>query len=226
MSSLYQISADLIALRNALEVEEEFDLDSDERKKIENSIAIKQEELVQKSEGYIHIISQVEAQADMAQKEIDRINIFKKRKEHIAERLKAALLQALLEFGEDDKGIKRLEVGTHRLSTRRNPFVKINDSERVPDECKLCDVTFKNVSVDIKNFIARMVQKLPDSETKSELIAKFEPGIKISKTLIKKFIEEHPVTEEVAPEVLDENAIQEAETPWAEIDVNYSMTIK
>jgi hypothetical protein len=226
MSSLYQISADLIALRNALEVEEEFDLDSDERKEIENSIAIKQEELVQKSEGYIHIISQVEAQADMAQKEIDRINIFKKRKEHIAERLKTALLQALLEFGKDDKGIKRLEIGTHRLSTRRNHFVKINDVERVPDECKLCDVTFKNISIDIKNFIERRLQELPNSEAKSELIAKFEPNTKMSKTLIKKFIEKNPVTKKDAPEILDESAIQEAETPWAEIDINYSMIIK
>jgi len=222
MSSLYQISAELRSLRDKIEVEEEFAIDSEERKEIDEQLVIKQEELVQKVDGYLHIISQVEAQSEMAQKEIERIQAFKKKKEHIVKRLQYALLQALLEFGEDDGGVRRLEVGTHRLSTRRSTSIQINDPDRVPDECKLCDVTFKNVSVDIKNFLTRRLQELPDSQGKSELIGKLDPGTKVVKKLVSAYLAKNPVEE--SEDELSED--KEVETPFAQQVTKYSLVIK
>lgn len=209
MSSLFKIEKELIDLRNMLEVEEEFADDSPEKEILEQQLEIKQEELSTKAEGYLHVISQAEAQANMAVEELNRIDAFIRRKRNIAMRLKASLLQAVLLFGEEDsKGVKRLEFGTHTLSTRRSSSVNILDEEAVPDDCKLCDVTFKNLSVDIKNFLARRIQELPDSSGKEELIKAFQPGVKISKTLVK------------------EKLNKDDEIEWAKIETKYGLAIK
>lgn len=209
MSSLFKIEQELIQLRSLLEVEDEFSEESPEKEIIEQQLEIKQDELVTKAEGYLHVMSTLRAQADQANKEIERIQKFKQQKEHAATRLEAALLQAVLLFGEEDKkGIKRLEFGTHRLSTRRSTSVNITNEDAISDDCKLCDVTFKNLSVDVKNYLAKRINELPDSIGKSELVAKFNPGTKVSKTLIKTKIEKGE------------------DVDWAEIQTKYSLTIK
>ena len=198
----------MLELRDQLETENEFADESSEREWIESHLAIKQEELSTKIEGYLHVISQADAQADMAMIEITRIQKFAERKVHIAERLSEALLQALLLFGEEDvNGVKRLEIGTHRLSTRRSKSVSIIDEEAVADSCKLFDITFKDLTPDIKSFLSRRIQELPDSLGKSALIKAFSPKMKISKTLVK-------------------NLLEGEDVEWAEIITKYGLTIK
>ncbi len=213
MSNLFSISQELLLLRNQIEVEEEFIEGSDELQTLNDTIEIKREELSTKVEGYLHIIQQADAQADMGERELERVNTFVRRKERIATRLRAALLQALLLFGEEDaKGIYRMETGTHKLSTRRSQSVNILDSNDVPTDCKLYDVKFKNLDYEMKNFIAKRIQDLPESKGKSKLIAAFDPGDKISKTLIKEKLE--AITEE------------DDDITWAEIETKYGLTIK
>ncbi len=207
-NNLYSISQEMLELRDQLETENEFADESLERAWIESHLAIKQEELSTKIEGYLHVISQADAQADMAMIEITRIQKFAERKVHIVERLKASLLQALLLFGEEDaNGVKRLEIGTHRLSTRRSKSVDILDEDAVTDDCKAYNVTFKNLTPDIKNFLAHRIEDLPSSIGKSALIRTFSPEVKISKNLIK-------------------NKLEEDDVSWAEIVTKYGLTIK
>jgi len=208
MSNLFKISNELLKLRDQLETENEFADESPEKEWIENNLEIKQEELSTKIGGYLHVISQAEAQAEMGAKEALRIQEFIIRKAHIAERLKASLLQALLLFGEEDvNGVKRLEIGTNRLSTRRSKSVNILDEGAVTDDCKSFNVTFKGLTPDIKKFLSNRIQELPESTGKSALIRTYSPEVKISKTLIKKKLE-------------DEDII------WAEIETKYGLTIK
>lgn len=198
----------MLELRDQLETENEFADESPEKEWIESHLAIKQEELSTKIEGYLHVISQADAQADMAMIEITRIQKFAERKVHIAERLSEALLQALLLFGEENvNGVKRLEIGTHRLSTRRSKSVSIIDEEAVADSCKLFDITFKDLTPDIKSFLSRRIQELPDSSGKSALIKAFSPKMKISKTLVK-------------------NLLEGEDVEWAEMVTKYGLTIK
>jgi len=223
--SLFQISDDIIMLRNQLEVENEFDIDSEERKAIDEQIEIKQEELAHKVENYIYVISQVEAQAEMGTKELQRIQQFIERKQNIANRLKASLLQALLYFGEDDNGVRRLEIGTHKLSTRRSQCTQINEPAEVPEELKLVDVTFKNLSVDISKFLERRINELPDSAGKTALLEKIQSTEKIPLTQVKKYLEENPIEPpELEEGVLNEEAV--TFVPWGEIKTNYSLVIK
>ena len=105
-----------------------------------------------------------------------------------------------------------METGTHKLSTRRSQSVNILDSNDVPTDCKLYDVKFKNLDYEMKNFIAKRIQDLPESKGKSKLIAAFDPGDKISKTLIKEKLE--AITEE------------DDDITWAEIETKYGLTIK
>ena len=213
MSSLYNISQELLLLRSQIEVEEEFVEGSDEIQLLDNAIEIKQEELSIKVEGYLHIIQQADAQAGMGEEELERIETFIRRKKNIVKRLRAALLQALLLFGEEDaKGIYRMELGTHRLSTRRSEAVNILDPGDITDDCRLYDAVFKNLDLEMKNFLFNRIQALPQSEGKTKLLAAFNDGSKISKTLIKNKIE--AITEE-------EDGIT-----WAEVETKYGLTIK
>lgn len=208
MSNLFNITNEMIELRNQLETENEFSDNETELKIIENKLEIKQEELSDKIQGYLHVIDQAEAQANMGLRELNRVQEFVDRKQHIADRLNGALLQALLLFGEEDnKGIKRLEIGTNRLSTRRSSSIEITNEELVSDDVKLCDVEFKNLTVEMKNFLANRIQDLPESIGKSALLKTFNPKVKISKTLLK---------EKLKTEELD----------WANIKTTYYLTIK
>jgi hypothetical protein len=75
-SNLYNISNELLELRDQLETENEFADESPEREWIENNLEIKEDELDTKLEGCIHVINQAEAQAAGALKEIARIQKF------------------------------------------------------------------------------------------------------------------------------------------------------
>ena len=208
MSNLFNITQELLQLRNNIEAEEEFADDESALALLNESLEIREGELATKTEGYVAIITQAEAQASMAEKEFARIEAFVLKKRKVAERLKAALLQGLLIFGEeDDKGIKRFETGTHTLSTRRSKSIKILDDAGVTDDCKLYDVKFANLTPEIKKFLAKRIEDLPESIGKSALITAFKPELKLSKTLIKKKLEEGDVD-------------------WAEVDTKYNITIK
>jgi hypothetical protein len=104
---------------------------------LEQALTINREELTVKAQNYHYLMNTIEAQVSAAEIEMDRIAEYIKFKKAAHDRLKASLLQALLLFGEEDKkGIKRLEIGTLRLSTRRSESTAVESIEALPEEYK------------------------------------------------------------------------------------------
>lgn len=125
MSSLYEISEDILRIFNDVEaVEGEI---TDEQY---DALVIKQEELKTKLDAYVKAIKSWEvdekALKDEKKRFNDRQNVYKNR----IERLKAAALQAVLTFGEHGKSNMFIELPTCRLFSRASQAVEINQ-ERI-----------------------------------------------------------------------------------------------
>jgi uncharacterized protein YrzB (UPF0473 family) len=98
-------------------------------------LAIRRENFEHKAEAYAYIILKMEAEAEMADTEMKRIQAIKKTKENIAKRLKETLRDALMVFGNEDpkSGIKRYETPLFKIATRRSESVNIVDESLIPE---------------------------------------------------------------------------------------------
>lgn len=123
MSSLYNISNDILRIFN--EVEQAEGEITDEQY---NELCIKQEELKEKLDSYVKAIKvwQVDEQAlkDEKKRFNDRQNVYKNR----IERLKKAMLEAVINFGETDKNNKFIELPNVRIFTKNTQSVEINEA--------------------------------------------------------------------------------------------------
>jgi hypothetical protein len=132
MKSLFAIQQDYLQIINELE-----DNGGELTDEISQALAITRDDLAVKAQNYHAIMSNLEADIAQAEAEIKRIQQYAKAKQAVYDRMYAALLQALLLFGEEDKkGIKRLEVGTLRLSTRRSESTAVESIEALPEQYK------------------------------------------------------------------------------------------
>lgn len=157
MDSLFNISAELLKLQ---ELAEEFELTEEQS----NQLEIKHNELGYKLKGYAHIISILDAQTENAYAEIERIKKFIDRKLKSSEHLRAALLQAVLLFGEEtgpDRGIRKIEVDSHTFSTRRSKSIKIDDQSEIAEKWKTYDISIKNLT---KESFSEICQFLDNQE--------------------------------------------------------------
>lgn len=157
MSSLYQISEDILRIFNEVELNEG-EITDDQY----NALTIKQEELKTKLDAYIKAIKSWEADEKALKEEKkrfnDRQNIFKNR----IERLKAAALQAVLTFGEQGKSNMFIELPTCRLFSRASKSVEIDESrisifmeefERYIRELVDADVLYAGKDVDLQGIL-------------------------------------------------------------------------
>ena len=123
MSSLYQISEDILRIFNDVEssegeiTDEQYDV-----------LCIKQEELKEKLNNYVKAIKSWEvdekALKDEKKRFNDRQNVYKNR----IERLKAAALQAVLTFGEHGDSNMFIELPNFRLFSRSSQSVEVDES--------------------------------------------------------------------------------------------------
>lgn len=157
MSSLYQISEDILRIFNEVELNEG-EITDDQY----NALTIKQEELKTKLDAYIKAIKSWEADEKALKEEKkrfnDRQNVFKNR----IERLKAAALQAVLTFGEQGKSNMFIELPTCRLFSRASKSVEIDESrigifmeefERYVRELVDADVLYAGKDVDLQGIL-------------------------------------------------------------------------
>lgn len=123
MSSLYNISNDILRIFN--EVEQAEGEITDEQY---DELCIKQEELKEKLDSYVKAIKvwQVDEQAlkDEKKRFNDRQNVYKNR----IERLKKAMLEAVINFGETGKNNKFIELPNVRIFTKNTKSVEFNES--------------------------------------------------------------------------------------------------
>ena len=157
MSSLYNISNDILAIFNEIEnndgqiTDEQYDV-----------LMIKQEELKTKLDAYVKAIKSWEvdekALKDEKKRFNDRQNVFKNR----IERLKKAVLDAVLTFGEHGKSNMFIELPNFRLFSRSSQSVEIDENrvrifmeefERYIRELVDADILYAGKDVDLQGVL-------------------------------------------------------------------------
>ena len=122
MASLYEISNDILRIFNDVEVAEGEITDEQY-----DALQIKQEELKEKLTNYVKAIKvwQVDEQAlkDEKKRFNDRQNVYKNR----IERLKKAMLEADIKFGEKGKNNNLIELPNVRIFTKNTQSVEFNE---------------------------------------------------------------------------------------------------
>ena len=122
MASLYEISNDILRIFNDVEVAEGEITDEQY-----DALQIKQEELKEKLTNYVKAIKSWEADEkalkDEKKRLNDRQNVFKNR----IERLKKAMLEAVINFGETGKNNKFIELPNARIFTKNTQSVEFNE---------------------------------------------------------------------------------------------------
>lgn len=157
MSSLYQISEDILRIFD--EVEQNDGEITDEQY---DALTIKQEELKTKLDAYVKAIKSWEvdekALKDEKKRFNDRQSVFKNR----IERLKAAALEAVLNFGEHGKSNMFIELPTCRLFSRASKSVEIDEArvrifmeefERYVRELVDAGVLYSGKDVDLRGIL-------------------------------------------------------------------------
>lgn len=174
MSSLYQISEDILRIFNDVEAAEGNITDEQY-----DALVIKQEELKTKLDAYVKAIKSWEidekALKDEKKRFNDRQNVFKNR----IERLKAAALDAVLTFGEHGKSNMFIELPTCRLFSRTSQAVEVNQEridifmrefERYVRELVNAGVLYAGKDVDLQGIL-----DVINANVKAEQGESFEP---------------------------------------------------
>ena len=95
---------------------------------MEQELNITQESLYDKIKSYISVIHRYEDDLEAIKRETTRLSNLKKSKEKIVERLKSVVLKAVEEFGDENKnGVKSIDFGTGKVSTRKSEAVQLYD---------------------------------------------------------------------------------------------------
>lgn len=122
MASLYEISNDILRIFNDVEVAEGEITDEQY-----DALQIKQEELKEKLTNYVKAIKSWEVDEKALKDEKKRLNdrqtVFKNR----IKRLKKAMLEAVINFGETGKNNKFIELPNFRIFTKNTQSVEINE---------------------------------------------------------------------------------------------------
>jgi len=208
--SLFQISQDLIELFNIIE-ENEGELTPE----AESALVLKEEQLNEKGMNYRKAVVYLEGQAKLVKEEITRLKVLEKKFTTNSNNLKKGLLQAVLNFGEQDKPTKAQEKsgveGTRRLTVRDFGNI-VNLSNRQTVVCNITDIDA--LSSEFKNVTFPKINK-------QELDFSLEHGdISTVKELLKE-----------ASIAVDKSALTKAlklgmEIEGAELEVSHSLTIK
>lgn len=123
MASLYEISNDILRIFNDVEVAEGEITDEQY-----DALQIKQEELKEKLTNYVKAIKSWEVDEKALKDEKKRLNdrqtVFKNR----IKRLKKAMLEAVINFGETGKNNKFIELPNVRIFTKNTQSVEINET--------------------------------------------------------------------------------------------------
>ena len=125
MSSLYDIESDFLALYELATTE------GDEQAFLDTLEALKGE-LEVKAGGYVHVIKQLEMEADECDKVIDAFKAKKATRTNNVKRMKEALMQAM-----DIAGVDKLPAGEYTLKIAKNGGLQpLKIDGEVPDNFK------------------------------------------------------------------------------------------
>ena len=123
MASLYEISNDILRIFNDVEVAEGEITDEQY-----DALQIKQEELKEKLTNYFKAIKYWEVDEKALKDEKKRFNDRQTVLKNRIERLKKAMLEAVINFGETGKNNKFIELPKVRIFTKNTQSVEINET--------------------------------------------------------------------------------------------------
>ncbi|WP_286149660.1 siphovirus Gp157 family protein [Romboutsia ilealis] len=116
--NLYELSADLVALRDLEEVE------------ASEIIAIVQNEIANKGKGIIQVVRSIEADVDAVKNEIDRLTKIKRAKENHIKKLREYTKSCM-----EQMNMKKLETPVGNITVRKGTStLKIDDETKLPDK--------------------------------------------------------------------------------------------
>lgn len=125
MASLYNISNDILNVFADIEVNE-----GEVTEEQISALAIKQEELRDKLDSYVKAVKEFQSNADFCKKEKQAINNRQNVYKNRVERLKQAMLDAVVQFGNEGKTNKFIDLPTCKIFTKQSTSIQV-DEERV-----------------------------------------------------------------------------------------------
>ncbi len=174
-NSLYQISNALVSI-----FEEVSNNEGELSPEQEKLLAITQEELQVKSMNYKNFLSSLNTDCDAIEVEIERLMVFKRKKEKLKAKLEQLLLDAVVTLGvEKSNGVKELNFPTFSLKTRKSSSVEITGA--VDDE-------FKKIDVKVANLTPSQTEKLTQLLDNNHI--KYKSDVKFVKKDIKDALEQ------------------------------------
>lgn len=125
MNSLYNISKDILDIFDNIENQDGEITDAQEK-----FLEIKKDELKEKLDNYYKAILNWKQDIVACKEEINRIKVIQKRYDKRIERLSSVMIDAVINFGDEYKGKRFIELPTVKISIRNSYSTEI-DEERV-----------------------------------------------------------------------------------------------
>ena len=129
---------------------------------LEQELVINQENFVETIKSYSNYITTLNGEIATIKAEQDRLSKLKKSKENTVERLKNAIANAVVEFGDTTKaGAKFVDFGTGKVSIRKTASIEANEefaenivnclmeemsSEKYSNQIDVNDVSFSDIT--------------------------------------------------------------------------------
>jgi hypothetical protein len=148
--NIYQIQNEYQLLINSI-IENDGVLDEE----TELALTINKDQLQSKSESYAYVIKQMDAECDIIDLEIKRLQQCKKVRENAIERLKATLTNAMHLFEVDE-----IKTPLIKINFRKSESVIVMDVNDLPAEYKVVKVTEQADKVKIKDALKKGEQIL------------------------------------------------------------------
>ena len=141
--TLYQIE------QNYLQIAEQLiDNGGETSPEIEQSLAITEEQLQNKSVAYSFVIKEMDGEVDIIDVEIKRLQAMKKTRENASERLKANIKHAMELFNIDE-----IKTPLVKINFRKSEAVEVDDVNQLPAPYKVVKVTEQADKMAIKEAI-------------------------------------------------------------------------
>ena len=123
MANIYQLSKELLAIFDELE-----ENGGELTPELEQQLAVTEENFKGKIEDYTKVINHYKDDLNAIKAETDRLKRLKESKERIVERLSKVVIDAIDNFGDENKnGVKYIDYGTGKVSIRRTQAVQLYD---------------------------------------------------------------------------------------------------
>jgi predicted DNA-binding protein YlxM (UPF0122 family) len=168
--NIYDITIDRRLIEEALEF-----LDGEITDEIAEALAINQDNLEDKIQGYIHVISDYEMKLEYIKKEMDRLKKLKDTSENRLERLKNYLLYAVQQFGtvtnpSSEAKTKSLKITNDKLIV--SLYEKISKKVHIVDESLLDEKYIR--TVETKSPDKEMIKKAIENKEINESVARMQ----------------------------------------------------